>query len=175
MYASGSALYVTLQCEVFDLTVSPPTHLDRQIVILKCTSPCNIASAASWSYLGTALKKPDATAFSFNSGFAAPGLFASAGNMYLVVTGTNLVTPPVGIPYVKYSGCRVFRFANLETATLEPVGAQPTLVSSINGTAGSFNGACAYHASANMSGMLFSEINTSVTDAFQMFMSHINF
>ena len=54
-------------------------------------------------------------------------------------------------------------------------GSQPALIGSVNGTAGSFNGACAYHASANMSGMLFSEVNPSVTDMFQIYKSHINF
>lgn len=172
MYASNGELYVSLQCEVFDYDV-PPAYLNRLIVLLKCTSSCG--NAASWSYLGTVLQKSDASTFGFGSGFAAPSMFASAGSVYLAVTGTNLVTPSVGDPYHKYSGCRVFKFANLETAQLVPVGAQPTLVGSVNGSTGSFNGACAYHAAANMSGMLFSEINTSATDAFQMFMSHTNF
>ena len=171
LYATKGALYLSLQCEHFAGTQVD----DRLIVLLKCTSPCNTGSAASWSYLGTALKKSDATAFGFDFGFAAPSMFASGKDVYLVVTGANLVTPPVGIPYAKYSGCRVFKFADIETAKLESIGVQPTLVGSVDGTAGSFNGACAYHVSASKSGMLFGEINTAVVDTFQMFRSHINF
>src|SRR6266705_391761 len=79
MYASSGALYVSLQCEHL-------SDANRLIVLLKCTSPCNTGSAASWSYLGTVLQKSDATAYGFDSGFAASGMFTSAGSVYLVVT-----------------------------------------------------------------------------------------
>jgi len=165
MYASSGALYVSLQCE----------HLsdgNRLIVLLKCTSPCNTGSAASWAYLETVLQKSDAAAFGFDSGFAASGMFASAGSVYLVVTPVQIG----GAPFPDYySGCRVFRFSNIDSALLQKTGAQPTLIGSVDGTSGSFNGACNYHASASKSGMLYSELKPSVTDKFQIFMSHANF
>ena len=173
MYASNGALYVSLQCEVFDFAVTPPVPINRLIVLLKCASLCG--SAASWSYQETLLQKSDASAFGFDSGFAAPGMFASAGSVYLVVTGAQFVTPPIGAAYVSYSGCRIFRFADIDSALLQKTGAQPTLIGSVNGTAGSFNGACSYHASANQSGMFYGEVRPAAIDKFQIFMSHVNF
>ena len=165
LYASSGALYVSLQCE----------HLadaNRLIVLLKCASPCNTTSAASWSYLGTVLEKSDATAFGFDSGFAAPGMFASAGSVYLVVTPVQ----NSGAPWPDYySGCRVFKFADIDSGLLQKNGSQLTLMGSIEGTSGTFNGACSYHASAGNSGMLYSELKTSVSARFQIFMSNTNF
>ena len=165
MYTSSGALYVSLQCE----------HLadaNRLIVLLKCASPCNTASASSWSYLGTVLQKSDAAAFGFDSGFAASSMFTAAGSVYLVVTPVKTG----GAPWADYySGCRIFKFADIDTALLQKTGAQPTLIGSVDGTSGSFNGACSYHASTSQSGLLYSELRTSVTDKFQIFMSHTNF
>ncbi len=169
--ASTGALYVSLQCEVLDLTVAPPVHLNRLIVLLKCAGG-SCGSAMSWSYRGTVLQKTDATAFGFDDGFGDSSLFAAAGSVYLVVTPIQ----KVGAPWpAYYNGCRVFKFTDLDTALLQKTGAQPTLIASVNGTAGSFNGACAYHSSANSSGMLYSELKPTLTDRFQIFMSHVNF
>ena len=100
------------------------------------------------------------------------GMFASAGSVYLVVTPVQ----KMGAPWpAYYNGCRVFKFTDIDFALLQKTGAQPTLIGSVNGTSGSFNGACSYHASASNSGMLYSELNTSATDRFQIFMSHTNF
>lgn len=164
MYASNSALYLSLLC----VKIPGLSHL---IALFKCASPCSTVSAAGWSYLGTALQDSNAAAFGFDSGFSASGMFESAGSIYLVATPVQTA----GAPWPDYySGCRIFRFANIDTALLQMSGSQPALIGSVDGTAGSFNGACAYHASANMSGMLFSELNTS-TLVFQMYMSHANF
>lgn len=173
MVVSAGALYVSLQCEVFDLTVSPPAHLNRLIVLLKCAGG-SCGNTASWSYRGTLLQKSDATAFGFDDGFADSSLFAAAGSMYLVVTPVQ----KVGAPWpAYYNGCYVFKFADIDAnpALLQKTGNQLVLIGSVGGTAGSFNGACGYHASASYSGMLYSELKTTVTDRFQIFMSHINF
>ena len=176
MITEAGALYVSLQCEAFDLTVSPPTRLNRLIVLLKCAGNTSAGgscgNAANWSYRGTVLQRSDADAFGFDDGFGDSGLFAAAGGMYLVVTPVQ----NVGAPWpAYYNGCRVFKFADIDSALLQKTGAQPTLIAAVNGTAGSFNGACAYHASASNSGMLYSELKTTVTDRFQIFMSHTNF
>ncbi|MFZ2160883.1 MAG: sialidase family protein [Sideroxyarcus sp.] len=165
MYASDSALYLSLLC----VKTSDLSHLT---VLLKCTSPCNTGSAASWSYLGTVLQDSNATAIGFDSGFSGSGLFESAGSMYLVATPVQTA----GAPWPDYyNGCRVYRFSNIDSALLQTSGSQPALVGSVNGTTGSFNGACSYNASANLSGMLYSELNTSATDLFRIYMSHKNF
>jgi hypothetical protein len=165
MYATGGALYLSLLCVRL-------SDSNRLIAMLKCSSPCNTGAAASWSYLGTALQKSDAAAFGFDAGFSASGMFESAGSIYLVATPVQTV----GAPWSDYySGCRVFRFANIDSALLQKSGAQPILVGSVDGMPGTFNGACAFHASANGGGVLYSELNTSVTDRFRIFMSHKNF
>jgi hypothetical protein len=163
MYATNSALYVSLLC----VRLSDTNHL---IALFKCTSACTTGSA--WSYLGTALQNSDAAAFGYDTGFSASGMFESGGNVYLVATPVQTS----GAPWPDYySGCRIFRFANIDSAQLQLSGGMPAPVGSVNGTQWSFNGACAYHASANLSGMLYSEVNTSVTDMFQIYKSHINF
>ena len=164
MYATNDALYLSMLC------VHIP-DINRQIVLFKCSSPCNTGSASSWTYLGTALQASDAAALGFDTGFSAPGLFEAGGAVNLVVTPVQTSDAPWP-DY--YSGCRIFRFANLDTAQLQTTGAQPTLIDSVNGTTGSFNGACTYHTSASYSGMLYSELNTSVTDRFQIYKSHNN-
>lgn len=165
MYASDSALYLSLLC----VKTSDLSHLT---VLLKCASPCDTGNAASWSYLGTVLQDSNAAAIGFDSGFSGSGLFESAGSMYLVATPVQTA----GAPWPDYyNGCRVYRFSNIDSALLQTSGSQPALIGSVNGTAGSFNGACTYNTSANMSGMLYSEANTSVTDVFRIYMSHKNF
>jgi len=164
MYATSSALYLSLLC-----VHTPDNH--HLIAMFKCNSPCSATSAANWSYLGTALQNSDAAAFGYDNGFSASGLFESGGNVYLVATPVQTA----GAPWSDYySGCRVFRFADIDTALLQMTGSVPALIGSVNGTAGSFNGACTYHTGANMSGMLYSEFNTP-TLKFQIYKSHINF
>jgi hypothetical protein len=122
--------------------------------------------------LGTVLQKSDANAFGFDSGFAASGMFASAGSVYLVVTPVQ--SGGASFPDY-YSGCRIFKYSDIDSALLEKAGSNLTLIGSVDGTSGSFNGACNYHASASQSGMLFSELKPLVADKFQIFMSHTNF
>jgi len=167
MYATNSALYVSLLC-VHLGNINTTVDDEHLIVLFKCASACT--TGGGWSYLGTALNNADAASFGYDTGFSASGMFESGGNVYLVATPVQTS----GAPWPDYySGCRIFRFTNIDTATLQ--GSPPALIGSVNGTPGSFNGACAYHVSANMSGMLYSEINTSVTDMFQIYKSHINF
>ncbi len=165
MYATAGALYLSLQCVRL-------SDAERLIALFKCGSPCTTGSAASWSYLGAVLRKADAALFGFDTGFSAPSMFESGGNIYMVATPVQTS----GAPWSDYySGCRLFRFANIDSALLQKTGSQPTLIASIDGVPGTFNGACGFHASATGSGMLYSELNTSVTDRFRIFKSHRNF
>lgn len=165
MYATEDALYASLLCK----------HLadsDSRIVLLKCASPCDAERSGAWTYLGTALRESDAAESGFDEGFSAPSMFASAGNIFLVATPVKTS----GAPWSNYySGCRVFRFSDFETARLERDGTRLRLIGEVNGSAGSFNGACAFHPAAGASGLLFSELVPSAVDKFRIFMSHILF
>ncbi len=166
MYATSGALYVTLHCVKSSL---PIEHLT---VLLKCTSPCNAESAASWSYLGTVLNDSNAAALGFDTGFSAPGIFESGGSVYLISTP---VQTSGALWHDYYSGCRLYRFTNIDAAQLQLSGTQPALIASVDGTSGSFNGACAYQASSNQSGVLYSELLLTASDKFRMYMSHKNY
>ncbi|MBN2086448.1 MAG: exo-alpha-sialidase [Anaerolineales bacterium] len=165
MYATDAALYMSLACK----------HLadsDSWIVLLKCASPCDVERSGSWTYLGTALRKSDAAAFGFDEGFSAPSLFASAGNVYLLVTPVQTG----GAPWSDYySGCRVFQFSDLEAARLRMDGSRPKTIGAWDGSPGSFNGACAFHPAADSSGLLYSELVPSAVEKFQIFKSRTVF
>jgi hypothetical protein len=165
MYASGDALYASLLCK----------HLadsDSWIILLKCANPCHAENAEAWAYLGTALRESDAAAFGFDEGFSAPDMFASAGNVYLVVTPVQTG----GMPWPDYySGCRVFQFSDLDSARLRMDGSRPEIIGTWDGSPGSFNGACSFHPAAGASGMLYSELVPPDVEKFQVFMSHIRF
>lgn len=162
LYSNSGALYLSLLCKQL------ATPNDSLIVLLKCVNPCNMAQASSWSYLGTLLNNSDASAAGFNGGYSAPQLVESGGKSYLIAT-------PVENPGDLYRGCRVFRFADLESGVLERTGGIPNIVTQVNGTSGSFNGACTYHSSSSGSGVIYSEINPSETEVFRLFRSGVQF
>lgn len=162
MLATSSALYVSMLC-----AKTPTSHL---IALFKCSSPCNVTNAASWSYLGSALSDADASALGYNEGFSATNLVASGGQNYLIVT------PVSTTPFDSYyNGCRVYRFADIDTASLQRSGGVPTPVTSANGSAGSFNGACTYLPGASKAGILYSELVQTPAIGFKVFSSGINF
>lgn len=163
-FATSTALYFAFQCEHM-------TDGNRWISLLKCNSPCNITSPAAWTYLGNFLQKSDASAFGFDAGFAAPGFTESQdGTLHLVVSPVQ----NIGSPWNNYyKGCYFFEILDLNTANLKKDSSlKPILKKIIHGTSGSFNGACAYHKELTGSGVIYSEINTSLTDLFQIFLSH---
>lgn len=162
LYSNSGALYLSLLCK----QLAAP--YDSLIVLLKCANPCNMAQASSWSYLGTLLNNSDASAAGFSGGYSAPQLVESDGKSYLIAT-------PVENPGDLYRGCRVFRFADLESGALERTGGIPNIVTQINGTRGSFNGACTYHSSSSGSGVIYSEVNPSEAEVFRLFRSGVQF
>jgi hypothetical protein len=162
MLATSSALYVSMLC------VKSPT--DHRIILLKCDSPCDTTSASSWTYVGTALNDTDAASFGFDQGFSAPGLVTSSGQNYL------MVTPQSSTPFDShYNGCRVFRFTDIDTASLQRTGGVPDLVATVNGDAGSFNGACTYLPAASRAGVIYGQAFLTSTEKFRLFMSGVNF
>jgi hypothetical protein len=165
LLASEEALYLSLLCK----------HLadsDSRIILLKCAGPCDTGRAGAWSYLGTVLRNSDAAAIGFDAGFSAPSLFASAGMAYLVVTPVRTA----GAPWPDYySGCRIYQFSDLDSARLRKQDSRPEIIGAWDGSAGSFNGACAFHPAASASGMLYSELAPSEVEKFRIFMSHMSF
>jgi hypothetical protein len=162
MLATSSALYVSMMCGK-----STTSHL---IALFKCSSPCNATNAASWSYLGSALSDADASALGYDEGFSATNLVASGGQNYLIVTPVS--TTPFD---AHYNGCRVFKFTDIDTATLQRSAGIPTAIASVNGSAGSFNGACTYLPGASKAGILYSELVRTPSIQFKIFSSGINF
>jgi hypothetical protein len=162
MLATSSALYVSMLC------VKSPT--DHRIILLKCDSPCDLSSAPSWTYLGTALNDADAASFGFDQGFSAPNLVTSNGQNYLIVT------PQSTTPFDSYyNGCRVFRFTDIDTASIQRTGGVPDIVATVNGDAGSFDGACTYLPTASKAGVIYSQAFFGPTEKFRLFMSGTNF
>lgn len=155
MLSRSDGIYISLQC-----AAAAPT--EGKIVLLRCER-----DFSTCAYIGDLLKNDEAAQFSLSgpslTGFAAPELVESGGTAYLIVTGQE--TEP-------YRGCLVFRVSDLAAASVERSNGNPVLVKRIAGTAGSFNGACGYHADATGSGIIYSEINSSAPH-FRLYASHI--
>jgi hypothetical protein len=169
LYATAAALYLALQCEQLNDPANPNDN-DRLITLLRCASPCNATSAASWTFAGRVFSQASSAVVepAFNGGYAAPALVETASGVFL------LVTPTVN-PDAIYRGCRAFKFANLDTATLETTAGVTAIKASVDGsTADRFNGACAYIGGA-ASGILQSELSQLPDGEFQIFMTRTAF
>ena len=93
----------------------------------------------------------------------------------ILSTGVYLIVTPTEDPDALYRGCRVFKFSDLDTATLESTAGVPTVIASINGsTADKFNGACAF-VGGSASGVLHSELSHLPDGEFQIFMTRLTF
>ncbi len=155
--ARSDGIYISLQCTS-----------DRKIVLVRCDR-----DFASCDYLGDLLTAGEAAQFSLSGEsldfFGASELVETATATYLIVTGIEDISADEN----RYSGCLVFRVADLSSATLERNGGEPVLVKQVHGSSGSFNGACGYHAQAGGSGIIYSEYVPNDTPRFHMFSSHI--
>jgi hypothetical protein len=153
--ATQSGLYMSLTC------VEPKIHSvaglmgmallgsKARVIMLKCDSPCR---PGAWRYIATMLTDDDAKPLGFR-GYSAPDLFAQDGKTYLIVT------PVSDTPWKdSYNGCDIYRFANLETATLEQDHGKPRIVGQVRGKPGGFNGACTYQPSVVADGFLYGEV-----------------
>ncbi len=135
-----NSIYISLKCA--GGTVG-------KVVLLRCNH-----DLASCSYRGDLLLNTQAPLFnSIYNGFSATELVTVGNTHYLIVTPTELV----GADEL-YRGCLVFQIADLDAATLVPVGGNPVPVKSVAGTPGSFNGACGYTPAASASGIIYGQI-----------------
>lgn len=140
LYATNDALYVSLMCR----EAAPDNNA---IVVLKCESPCAVADPAGWEFVGTVLDNADAAALGGDK-LSAPDVFAVGADVYLAVSPVSDDPVPDA-----YNGCRFFRFASLDGAMVAP-----TPVATVDGTAGTFNGACTYDEGASGAGVIIGEV-----------------
>ena len=143
LLASPGALQLTLDCHVLGPTAT------SSVVLFECASPCAMAEAASWRYVGRILDAADAQAVGPGyTGFSGTALAEQGGSTYL------LATPVVG---ERYDGCRVYRFADLSTGALERSAGRPVTVRRVSGLPGTHHGACAHHEELD-AGILYSQL-----------------
>ncbi|MCU7918807.1 MAG: hypothetical protein KZQ95_10670 [Candidatus Thiodiazotropha sp. (ex Epidulcina cf. delphinae)] len=145
---------------------------ERKIVLLRCDrvfSTCD--------YLGDLLTAADASQFSLNGEsldfIGASELVDTETATYLIVTGVDQVIPGADQPTNRYSGCLVFRVSDLDSARVERIAGNPVLIKRVDGSSGSFNGACGYDAQADGSGIIYSEFTPIATPRFHLFSSHV--
>jgi hypothetical protein len=135
---TAGGVYLSISC-IESSTATRP-------VLLKCSSPCDPRGSV-WVYAGTLIPEAVAATFGSPNGVSAPDIFAQGESYYLIVTKmTNNA----------YNGCLVFKFANLDTATLAPfasaiIGGDPTMP----------NGACTYRPEAFGSGAVYGQVDLS--------------
>jgi hypothetical protein len=157
LLARPEGIYLSLQCIA-------AARSARKIVLLRCDP-----AFSACDHLGDLLLAGEAAQFSLPGqaldGFAASELVDAGGSTYLLVT-------PYELPPDTYRGCLVFRVADLAGAVLERRSGVPVLVKRIAGSAGTFNGACGYHAGATGSGVIYGEYFGS-GPRFRLFASHV--
>lgn len=151
----SEGIYISLQCTG-----------EQKIILLRCDR-----EFSTCDYLGDLLTAADAPQFS-QAGqslgfFGASELVETNSATYLMVTGIE----EIDATHNRYSGCLIFRVSDLANAELERAGGVPVLVDRIDGTVGSFNGACGYDPQAMGSGIIYSEFFPSETPRFRMFPS----
>ncbi|MES9991896.1 MAG: hypothetical protein ABW098_08075 [Candidatus Thiodiazotropha sp.] len=155
--ARSEGIYISLHCAG-----------ERKIILLRCDR-----SFSSCTYLGDLLSADDAAPFSTNDQpidfFSAPELVDTATITYLIVTGVE----EGDVPDNRYSGCLVFRVSDLANAVVERSGGEPVLVTRVDGSSGSFNGACGYNPQDAVDGIIYSELAPATSPRFHLFSSQI--
>ena len=159
LYATTTALYLAMDCH---------DALDRSISytpLFKCTSPCDVTVSTNWQYLGRVASYEDAVAinrFKLN----APQLLEKQGEHYLIVTPVEDTET-----HRRYDGCRVYRFEDIDTATLVRTEGVLEEVQRITGLENTFHGACTDHKELNV-GIVYGQVNEEDSpEVFQLFQS----
>lgn len=162
LHATNSAVYLAVYCA--DAATMPITEY---LVYFRCSSPCNMTSAASWEYLGRLLTPVDAQTATGDHHYQAPALVEKNGRTYLIVTPVDITSGD------RYNGCRVYEFSDVNSNQLRRNSGQLVEVTRIDGNAGTHNGACAAY-SGLQGGILLSQFGTKGTaDAFKVYKSHV--
>ena len=165
--ATPSGLYMSIDCyapkvsNVVGLLGIGVFGVQRKTILLKCEGPPQRQD--SWRYIATLLTSDDAQFFGKDA-FTGSDLFSARGHAYL------LASPVSNKPWKNaYNGCYLFRFASLETGTLEREQGHPLPLMKIHGFADSFNGACTYQASVPGAGFLFGQVTTEGRPVFHIY------
>lgn len=163
LHATASAIYMAIYCA--DAVTSPVTEY---IVSFRCNSPCDMANAASWTYLGRTLSPTDAQAATGDHHYQAPAWAEKDGKTYLIVTTVNTTSAS------RYNGCRVYEFTDIDNNQLRRNGGQLVEVGRVTGNANTHHGACSAY--KNLSGgILLSQFGTLGTaDTFTIYKSQVN-
>ncbi len=132
-----------------------------RVALFRCAQPC--AMTSGWSFVATMLQNTEAVSLGYLN-FSASELFEYNGANYLMVSPEGTTGSP-GI----YHGCKIYKFTDINTGTLQGA---PTAINTVNGTDGSFNGACSYNENSQ-TGVVFSEFNSALSDSFQIFKSFV--
>lgn len=155
--ARSEGIYISLHCTG-----------EKKIILLRCDR-----SFSNCDYLGDLLSADDAAAFSRNDQpidfFSAPELVETTTATYLIVTG---VVEESAVDN-RYNGCLVFRVSDLANASLDRSGGEPVLVTRVNGSSGSFNGACGYDPYDTVDGIIYSELTPASSPRFHLFSSQV--
>lgn len=166
LLATSTALYASMNCQALG------SNIVGYVVLFKCASPCTVTDSSSWQYLGRLLTPADADAIGYGY-YNAPQLVAKGGEYYLIATPVNVTNATTGEGV--YSGCRVYRFSNLDSGELQRSGGVPVEVERVDGVSGTHNGACTDHA-ALANGILHSQFDDRDPPAlFRIFQTFVDY
>ena len=154
--SNADALYLSIA----GIQINPR---ENRIIQLSCVFPCPVTEPAEWRYVAKLLLNEDARTLGFDR-YSAPDLFTSHEANYLRVSpGSDNPFPD------SYNGFQAFRFADLAKDVLQlDVNGRALPALTLNGLAGTFNGACALHPAAGDQAF-YSQLMTSAQDVFQIF------
>lgn len=163
LYATGSAVYLSVFCaEVFPIAA-------HYIELFQCPSPCDIESANSWVYLGRLLTPADAAAAVGRDHFQAPAIVEQDARTFLIVTPVDVT---VGN---RYDGCRVYEFADIDSAELaRNGGGQLIEIQRVSGKTGTHHGACAAY-DGLQGGIIYSQFDPAdAPETFRIYKSQLS-
>jgi len=166
LHATNSAVYLAIYCADVS-TISTTGDITEYLVYFRCGSPCTMASATSWEYLGRLLTPADAQAATGDDHFQAPALAEKNGKTYLIATPVNTTSGN------RYNGCRVYEFIDVNSNQLRRSNGQLVEVARIDGDAGTHNGACAAYSGLD-GGVLLSQFEAASTvETFNIYKSQV--
>lgn len=170
LHATASAVYLSVFCA--DASTIPITgEVTQYIVNFRCMSPCNMASAANWEYLGRLLSPVDAQNVTSDHHFAASSIVENGGSTYLIVTPVDTTLGD------RYNGCKIYKFIDNDSNQLERSNGdllEMASVGAVNGDTDSHFGACD-GLSGMEGGILLSQTGTvGSANTFQVFKTQVS-
>jgi hypothetical protein len=163
IFSSNTFIYMTMACAD---AIDYPT-INEYIVHFRCASPCTMTTSATWEYMGRLLTPADAVAATGYHHYQAPAVIEKGESRYLVVTP---VEKPSTTPY---SGCRVYKFADINSNQLQRSSGELVEIAQVNGETGTHNGACGGFAGLE-GGLFLSQFEpTNTPKTFRVYKSQV--